>query len=98
MDPRPLVATLMQFLEARASSDPETRQTIGLLQQAIALELEPGGALDPDSPSNFRLSSLRRPLEAYLFARENPTTAAGIPIVAAAGLVGLGYLFGKRSR
>lgn len=76
-----------------ARTDPEIGELVQLVTQIVAVERQPGGALDPRTPSTFRVSDLRRPLKAYLFYRKHPLVAYAIPL----GIVGLAFLLGRAS-
>lgn len=87
----------VELLAAQQPKDAETVETVDLLRQVVQMESAPGGLLYDDGTS-FELRTLRRPLQAYIFARENPTAAVGVPIAGVLLLVGVGVLIGRWSK
>lgn len=51
-----------------------------LATQIVTVERQPGGLLDPRTPSTFRIADLKRPLRTYLYFRRHPALAYAIPI------------------
>jgi hypothetical protein len=76
------------------SLDPDMREIIQLAQEAIRLERQPGGLLDPRSKSTFKLGDLRTPLRTWLFFRRNRWALYAIP----ASVLALAFLVGRASK
>ncbi len=74
-------------------TDPDLGDMIGLATEIISVERQPGGALDPRTPSTFKISDLRTPMKAYLFYRKHPLATYAIP----AGILALAFLIGRAS-
>jgi len=85
---------LLNALQVGASrTDPELGEIVQLVTQILAVERQPGGALDPHTPSTFRIQDLHRPLEAYLFYRKHPWVVYAIPALSLA----IVFLLGRAS-
>lgn len=74
-------------------TDPQIGEVVQLVSEIVRVERQPGGALDPRTPSTFQVRDLRRPLKAYLFYRKHPLVVYSIPI----GILGLAFLLGRAS-
>jgi hypothetical protein len=74
--------------------DPDLPDVIGLVQEVITVERRPGGLLDPNTPSTFRIGDLRTPLRAYLFYRRHPWTLYAVPL----GILASAFLLGRATR
>jgi len=86
-----------QFLTAIKAgaqrADPDLGEMIELASEIISVERQPGGALDPRTPSTFKISDLRTPMKAYLFYRKHPVATYAIPI----GILAFAFLLGRAS-
>lgn len=72
-------------------TDPQVGEVVKLVTDVVRVERQPGGALDPRTPSTFHVQDLRRPLKAYLFYRKHPFVVYAIPI----GILGLAFALGR---
>jgi len=61
-------------------TDPELAEIVQLAREIIAVERGPGGALDPRTPSTFKVSDLRWPLKTYLGYRRQPLLFMAVPV------------------
>jgi len=72
-------------------ADPEIAEVVSLAREIVAVEREPGGALDPNTPSTFTVGDLRTPMRAYLFYRKHPIVTIAIPV----GILALAFVLGR---
>jgi hypothetical protein len=87
--------TLTHALEQGVQrADPDLADVVQLAQQILVTERKPGGLLDPRKPSTFKVADLRKPMQAYLYARRNPIVLYAVPI----GIVALAFLLGRASK
>ena len=82
------------FAGAAFATDPDAREVVQLALEAIRVERQPGGMLDPRSPSTFKTRDLRTPLRAWLFFRRNKWALYAIP----ASVLALAFLAGRASK
>jgi hypothetical protein len=75
-------------------ADPALAEIVQLAQQILVTERKPGGLLDPSKPSTFKIGDLKKPMQAYLYARRNPIVLYAVPI----GIVALAFLLGRASK
>jgi hypothetical protein len=75
-------------------ADPDVADIVQLAQQILVTERKPGGLLDPTKPSTFKIGDLKKPMQAYLYARRNPIVLYAVPI----GIVALAFLLGRASK
>src|SRR5205807_1561141 len=74
-------------------ADPDLAEAIKLAQQIIVVEKQPGGLLDPRTPSTFKISDLHRPMRMYLFYRRHKLVVYAIPVA----ILALTFLAGRAS-
>ena len=87
--------TVASALAAGAMTlDPDMPEIIRLAQEVIRVERQPGGLLDPRSPSTFKLRDLRTPMRTWLFFRRNRWALYAIP----ASVLALAFLAGRASK
>jgi hypothetical protein len=79
--------------EGAKQADPDLAEVIDLATEVVHTERAPGGALDPNTPSTFRIADLKQPLRAYLFYRRHPLLTLASP----AGILALVFLLGRAS-
>ena len=72
-------------------ADPDLAEVTRLAQQILVVERQPGGLLDPRTPSTFKISDLRRPMKTYLFLRKHPAVFYAVPL----GILALTFLLGR---
>jgi hypothetical protein len=72
-------------------ADPDLAEVVHLAQQILVVERQPGGLLDPRTPSTFKISDLQRPMKAYLFLRKHPAVVYALPL----GILALTFLVGR---
>jgi hypothetical protein len=74
-----------------SEANPDLAQAVQLAAEIVAVERQPGGALDPNTPSTFQIADLHLPLKAYLFYRKHPLLIYSIPI----GILLAAFLLGR---
>ena len=83
--------TLTQALQQGVQrADPDLADVTKLAMEIVSVERQPGGLLDPRTPSTFRIADLKRPLRTYLYLRRHPALAYAIPIAIASAIFFLG--------
>ena len=75
-------------------ADPNLADVVQLTSEILTLEREPGGLLDPRTPSTFQIADLRRPMRMYLYYRRHPLVVYAIPI----GVLALAFFLGRASK
>jgi hypothetical protein len=93
----PLAGWQDQFLTGMRTGlrqgDPALAEIVELASEIVAVERQPGGALDPRVPTTFQVSDLKRPMWLYLFYRKHPVLTYSIPV----GLLLLAFALGRAS-
>jgi hypothetical protein len=84
---------MQAIVAGAAKADPDLAEIVRLAREVVAVERQPGGALDPRTPSTFKISDLKTPLRAYLFYRKNPLLTYAIPV----GILALAFVLGRVS-
>jgi hypothetical protein len=82
------------FAAGAFANDPAARDVVQLAMEAIRVERQPGGLLDPRTPSTFSVRDLRTPLRAWLFFRRNKWALYALP----AGILTLAFLAGRATK
>ena len=86
---------LAQTLAASAALiDPDARDIAQLVQEAVSIERQPGGMLDPRTPSTFRLKDLKTPLRTWIFFRRHKWAVYAVPI----SILGLAFPVGRATK
>jgi hypothetical protein len=86
---------LAQTLAASAALlDRDAGEVAQLVQEAVAIERQPGGMLDPRTPSTFRLNDLKTPLRTWIFFRRHKWAVYAVPL----SILGLAFLVGRATK
>ena|SRR5215471_17641601 len=73
--------------------DADARDVASLVIEIMSVERQPGGLLDPRTPSTFQVGDLKTPLRTYLFFRKYPWALVAFPV----GALVIAYLLGRSS-